>query len=105
GTTSGIRLAADQPLMQEYYFVPIVTDIRFGRWDAALTEKLPSPRLKLTASVFHYARGFAYANKHDLKDAARERAALAAMLAKNEFSAIDRAGVPGTAMAKLGLAL
>ncbi|HEY8947760.1 MAG TPA: hypothetical protein VIM56_02625 [Rhizomicrobium sp.] len=104
-TAAGMPLAASQPLMQEYYFVPVVTDVRFGKWDAALAEKLPSPDLKLTVAVSHYARGFAYANKHDLKHAAQERATLAAMIAKNEFAAIDAAGVPGTPMAQLGLAL
>jgi predicted Zn-dependent protease len=82
-----------------------VTDVRFGRWNDVLAEKMPPPDLKLTTAMFHYARAFAYANKHQFKRAAQERAKLATMIANKEFAAIDAFPVPGTKMAELGLTL
>ena len=102
---AGMPIAAAIPPVQLYRIVPVVTDIRFGRWDDALAEKLPPAKLKLTMAMYRYARAFAYANKHDFKHAAQERAKLTAMLKKKEFTAIDKFGVPGTKMAQLGVAL
>ncbi|HWA29880.1 MAG TPA: hypothetical protein VG867_02220 [Rhizomicrobium sp.] len=104
-TADGVPQAVQMPAVQLYMFVPVVTDIRFGKWDAALAEPRPSKDLKLAMAVSLYARGFAYANKHDLKRAAQDRAQLAAMIAGNELTAVDGFGIPGTQMAKVGLAL
>jgi tetratricopeptide (TPR) repeat protein len=93
------------PPLQLYLFTPIVTDIRFGKWDAALSEIRPAPNLKLDSAVWLYASGFAHANKHDFPAARKDRAELAAMIDRKEFTAIDAFGVPGTQMAQLGVAL
>jgi tetratricopeptide (TPR) repeat protein len=102
---AGAPMAAHLPPVQLYLLVPAVTDIRFGKWNKALAEKLPSPDLKIDVAVSHYARGFAFANKRRFKQAAKERAALAAMIANKEFAEIDAFPVPGTQMAQLALAL
>ena len=102
---AGMPMAAGLPPVQLYRIVPVVTAVRFGRWNDVLAQKMPPPELKLTTAMFHYARAFAYANKHDFKHAAQERAKLAAMIANKEFAAIDAFPVPGTKMAELGLTL
>jgi tetratricopeptide (TPR) repeat protein len=102
---AGMPIAAGLPPVQLYRFVPVVTDLRFGRWDDVLAAKLPPAKLKLTMAMYRYARAFAYANKHDFKHAAAERAKLAAMIKNKEFASIDAFPVPGTQMAKLGLVL
>ena len=102
---AGMPIAAGLPPVQLYRIVPVVTDVRFGRWNEVLAEKMPPAELKLTTAIFHYARAFAYANKHDFKRAAQERRKLAAMIANKELTAIDAFPVPGTQMAELGLTL
>lgn len=101
----GAPLAAQLPPVQSYLLVPVVTDIRFGKWDKALAEARPADDLKLDKAVSLYARGFAYANKRDFKHAAQDRAMLAAMIDKKELAGVDGFGYPGTQMAQLGLAL
>ena len=102
---AGLPMAANLPPVQLYRIVPVVTDVRFGKWNAVLKAKMPPADQKLTTAMFHYARGFAYANKRDFKHAAAERAMLARMVAKNEFTVIDAFGTPGTKMAQLGVVL
>jgi tetratricopeptide (TPR) repeat protein len=102
---AGAPLAADLPPVQLYLFVPIMTDIRFGKWSAALAEPKPDDKLKLDVAMSHYARGFAFAARHDLENARTERAALQAMLDGRAFAAIDGFGVPATLMAQVGAAL
>jgi tetratricopeptide (TPR) repeat protein len=103
--SAGEQRAADLPPVQLYMFVPTMTDLRFGKWDAALKEPIPSPKLKLDVAMSHYARGFSYAAKHEIKNAQRERSALQAMIDRKDFAAIDAFGVPGTMMAEIGLGL
>jgi tetratricopeptide (TPR) repeat protein len=101
----GAPLAEHLPPVQLYLFVPIVTDIRFGKWDKALAEPRPKDELKLDKAISLYARGWAFANMHDLKHAAEDRALLAKMIDSKEMAGIDAFGFPGTAMAQLGLTL
>jgi tetratricopeptide (TPR) repeat protein len=88
--------------VQLYAFTPIVTYLRFGKWDAVLAEPLPPDAQKLTLVMAHLARGFAYANKGDKANAATERAALAALVTDPTLAAYK--DLPGTLLAKLSLA-
>jgi tetratricopeptide (TPR) repeat protein len=102
---AGLPMAADLPPVQLYRFVPAITELRFGHWDAVLKEPSPDAALKLDVAMSLYARGIAFANKGQLHIAGIDRARLAAMIDHHEFDAIDAFPVPGTKMAKLGLAL
>lgn len=102
---SGNGPAEQVPPLQLYLFTPIVTDIRFGKWDAALAESRPAPNLKLASAMWLYASGFAHTNKHDFAAARKDRAEIEAMIGRKDFTAIDAFGVPGSQMAKLGEAL
>jgi tetratricopeptide (TPR) repeat protein len=90
------------PQAQLYYFVPVVTLLRFGKWDEVLAEPTPSPDLKLAVAVDHLARGFAFANKGDMGGAQKERAALAALVDDPSFASYGL--VPAAAMTKIALA-
>ncbi|MBV9331174.1 MAG: hypothetical protein JOZ55_06445 [Alphaproteobacteria bacterium] len=97
--------AVQLPPLQLYLYVPIVTDIRFGRWNEALAEPLPDPALKLVLVMSHYARGYAFANLKRLPDARREREALQAMIDTHALAPIDGFLLPGTTMAQLATAV
>lgn len=91
---AGVPMAAALPPVQLYLLVPVVTDIRFGKWDKALAEKIPSPDLKLDVAISHYARGFAFANKRDFERAAQERAQLASMIESTRSMRSTRSAYP-----------
>jgi tetratricopeptide (TPR) repeat protein len=90
---------------QLYVFVPVVTELRFGRWDAVLAEPKPPADLKLDTAVSLYARGFAFANKGDIMAAQRDRALLATLQTDADLKKLDGAGVPAPAMAEMSLDL
>ena len=102
---AGLPVAAQIPPVQLYLLVPIVTDIRFGKWNKALAEKIPPANLKLDTAISHYGRAMAFANKRQFRKAGKERAALAKMIDYNVFADIDAFPVPGTHMAKVALFL
>jgi hypothetical protein len=93
------------PQAEWYAYTPIVTQLRFEKWEAVLAAPdFPKP-LILDRAMRLYARGAAFAAKGDLKSAQAAREELAALIAVSDFSRYDAAQMPGKAMAQLGLAL
>src|SRR5471032_3097680 len=89
------------PGAQLYYFTPIGTLLRFGKWEEVLAEPMPASDLRLDLVIAHLARGFAYANKSDLTNAQAERRALAALV--NDPALAGLAGIPAKDMAQISL--
>ena len=89
------------PQAQLYYFTPVATLLRFGRWDEVLAEPMPAADLKLDLAIAHLARGFAFANKGDVVNANVERTALAALVDNSALAAYS--GIPAKDMAQISL--
>jgi tetratricopeptide (TPR) repeat protein len=97
--------AKGAPPAEIYTYVPIVTELRFEKWDAVLAEPEPPQGLALDRAVSLYARGAAFAAKRDLKDAVDARGKLDAVISTGDFGRYDNWGVPAKSMARLGLQL
>jgi tetratricopeptide (TPR) repeat protein len=93
------------PQAEIYVYAPLMTQLRFEKWDAVLAEPAPPKALVVDRAMWLYARGSAFAGKGDLKYAQAARDELAAVIAVSDFSRYDMVGMPGKAMAQLGLAL
>ena len=64
-----LDVARQVPMLQEmipYYALTLVT---FGRWDEVIAEPLPPPDIRMSYAMAYYARGVAYAAKHQRGDA------------------------------------
>ena len=82
--------------MQQYLVAPLMTQVRFGQWDAILAQAEPPAPLPYPTGIWHFARGMADTRKGDLVAAQRELDALRAnaadpALAKVVFFEINRA--------------
>ena len=98
------QMAKAVPSGELYAFTPIVTLVRFGKWQSILAEPAPATELKLDTAVWLYARGFAHANLGDLTSASADRTALK-KIAGGDFAKYETNGIPAKSMAKLSLAL
>lgn len=67
--------------LQHYYTIPTFTNIRFGKWDAILSQTAPDKDLKYPTGVYHYARGMAFLAKGQTEQAAQELKQLQAFAA------------------------
>jgi len=91
GARAMARLAAEQtarradhaamgapPLefMQQFVVAPVLTQVRFGEWDAILSNAPAQKELPYPAAIRHFARGLAHVRKGAFADAAREADAL-----------------------------
>lgn len=68
--------------MQEYILV------RFNRWDEITKLPEPDPAFTLTAAIWHYARGVAFAAKGDVAQAQAERRELSEAIQKQSAGAM-----------------
>jgi len=73
--------AAPMEFMQQFVVTPLLTQVRFGDWDAILADTAASPELPYPTAIRHFARGMAHLRKGALDEAAREADALHAVAA------------------------
>src|SRR6185369_5176167 len=64
------------PMLEAFRPYPIVSLVRFGRWDDILKEPKPDEALKITTAFWHFARGSAYVATNQLENAVAEYNAL-----------------------------
>jgi tetratricopeptide (TPR) repeat protein len=74
--------------LQHYHMLPLLTMVRFGRWDAVLAEPEPAADLVYPRALRHYARALAFVARKDLAGAERERLALRALRADERMKAV-----------------
>ncbi len=69
--------AAKELWQEQFTATPVLSLVRFGRWEEALREPEPPPKLPYTRLMWHYARGLALAAKGRFDEAEEERAQMA----------------------------
>ncbi len=71
--------APPMEFMQQFVVTPLLTQVRFGDWDAILSDPAPPAELPYPAAIRHFARGMAHLRKGARDEAAREADALHAI--------------------------
>jgi len=86
------ELVAELDFLEEFQSIPILTLVRFGRWDRVLGTPQPDASLRYLTGIWHYARGIAL-TRSGRSDAARaELAALQAVVAEEAARSLVLAG-------------
>ena len=71
--TSFLSLPAPMGTNIQYlYMTPVFNDVRFGKWEAVLNAVPVKPQHVYATVLCHWARGMAFAGKHDIAAAAAE---------------------------------
>ncbi|WP_293679035.1 hypothetical protein [uncultured Phenylobacterium sp.] len=97
------NLARQMSIAELYNFTPVMTLLRFGKYDQVLAEPAPEAMLTLDTAMWLYARAFAHANLGQLPAARADRARLAT-LQKAKFDRYDAFNVPAAGMIAVALA-
>lgn len=74
--------------MQQFIVAPLLTQARFGQWDAILAQPEAPAALPYPRGIWHFARGLAHARKGDLAAARRELDALRAVAADTALAQV-----------------
>ena len=62
------------PFLQDFYTTPMLSYIRFGKWNEILTIPNPGSQFKHVMLIWHYARGISFVRKDNLNEANEELA-------------------------------
>ena len=74
---------AHMPMMEGFTVVGAQLEVKFRRWDDILKWNAPDAKtMPLTTAFYHFARGMAFADRHDFAQAASERDKMLAIKAK-----------------------
>jgi len=80
---------APMQFMQQFVVTPLLTQVRFGDWDAILADTGAATELPYPSAIRHFARGMAHARKGNLEQAATEAGALHAIAADPAMAQIS----------------
>jgi tetratricopeptide (TPR) repeat protein len=67
------------PFLQDFASTPLLSYIRFGKWNDILTTPYPGDDYQHLKLIWHYARSIAFIRKNNLKEAREEVDAIAEM--------------------------
>jgi tetratricopeptide (TPR) repeat protein len=79
-----------------FTWLPLVTQLRFGRWDAVLATPEPPETQPYDRAIWRYARARAFAAMGDARAAAAEAAALDQLASSDAVKAVDNPGFPAS---------
>jgi tetratricopeptide (TPR) repeat protein len=74
--------------LQHYYMMPLLANVRFGRWDAVLAEPEPAEDLPYPRALRHYARALARVASSDFTAAESELVSLRRLRADERLKAV-----------------
>ena len=94
---------AELPLVEEFLAIPVLTLVRFGRWDAVLGEPAPPAGRPYQAAMWHYARGVAFARTGKTQEAAAELAIVRAAVKDEANEKLLLAGNTATAASLIAI--
>jgi tetratricopeptide (TPR) repeat protein len=94
---------AELPLVEEFLAIPVVTLVRFGKWDAVLGEPEPPAGRTYQGPMWHYARGVAFARTGRTAEAEQELALVRAAVKDPANEKFLLAGNTATAAALLAI--
>jgi len=82
------------PWVQPIQAAPYFAHAQFSAPETVLALRDPGSSLPYVQAMWHYARGVAHASRKDIQAAERTAAAIAAIAARADFSALTAGGIP-----------
>jgi tetratricopeptide (TPR) repeat protein len=89
------------PQLQRFYTIPLFSLVRFGKWDEILKEPKPDDAFGYTQTIWHYARGMAFAKKGNLKKATDELEKVKDGIKSEGVQSVDDPGFPTIGMSEI----
>ena len=82
------------PTIEYFHTIPLLSYVRFGKWDEILNFPKPAPEFKYSQGIYHYARGIAYAANGELEEARQEQVQIIPLKDSKEVQVIIKGGQP-----------
>ena len=82
------------PTIEYFHTIPLLSYVRFGKWDEILNFPKPTSEFKYSQGIYHYARGMAYAANEELEKARKEQIQILPLKDSEEVQVIIKGGQP-----------
>jgi len=82
------------PFLEFFHTPPLLSYVRFGKWQEILVYKEPIKDFKYSRSIFHYAKSVAYAATGDIEKAKKHQKLITSFIDSSEVDAMVKAGHP-----------
>lgn len=93
------------PTVEFFRTIPLLSLVRFGKWDEILAEPHPHEGFMFAKSIWHYARGVAYAARGEATLAAEELALLEPLQDDVSVRFLDSRDYPGSTLVSIAIDL
>lgn len=93
------------PTVEFFRTVPLLSLVRFAKWDEILAEPHPHEGFMFAKAVWHYARGVAYAATGEMALAAEELALLLPLEDDVSVNFLDSRDYPGSTLVRIAIDL
>ncbi|MDG1704980.1 MAG: hypothetical protein P8I46_12255 [Pseudomonadales bacterium] len=93
------------PTVEFFRTVPLLSLVRFGKWDEILAEPHPHEGFMFAKSIWHYARGVAFAAQGQTLDAKAELGALIPLKDDVSVRFLDSRDYPGSMLVGIAIEL
>ena len=82
------------PFLEFFHTIPLLSYVRFAKWDEILTYKKPIEEFKFSLGLYHYARAIAFASEGNIEIAKIEQQKILPLKDAPEIKVIIKAGQP-----------
>ena len=82
------------PFLEFFHTPPLLSYVRFGKWQEILDYEEPIKDFKYSRSIFHYAKSIAYAATGDIEKAKKHQKLITSFLDSSEVREMVKAGHP-----------
>ena len=82
------------PVVEFFHTVPLLSYVRFGKWDEILSYEAPAPEFKYSLGIYHYARGMALSALGRNEEALDQLNSIKPLIETKEIKALVKAGQP-----------
>ncbi len=89
------------PTIEFFRTIPLLSYVRFGRWDEILAAPEPPEDFKYSQGIRHYVRGIALASKGEIAAAKEEQAALGPLKNTVSIQFLDKRDYPASLLLEI----
>ena len=93
------------PVVEFFHTIPLLSYVRFGKWEEILSYSAPAPEFKYSSGIYHYARGIALSALEREEDALRELSYIRPLIDAPEIKSLVKAGQPSAQLLEIAVNL